>query len=204
MITTNLQFRSIVSTTFFSLELPLMGSLFSSFPFLVGKEMWKGAQSMGHKGPWKTPMLISVPATSQSLIYSFPSLLQAEVVFISLQLGDHPFRGGSRGDRKHGRSFMRSLVMSGEVWRTLGRSLANPIQHSPEPPFSAKKGLPLPIGRGVCETKSKNGRSRPRKPFISRVCCAQRGIETMVSEGARPWGRGRSGDCDLSHSPEFQ
>ena len=41
-----------------------------------------------------------------------------------------------------------------------------------------KKGLPLPLGRGVCETKSKNGRSRPRKPFISRVFCAQ---------GLRPW-----------------
>ena len=62
---------------------------------------------------------------------------------------------------------------------------------------SAKRGLPLPLGRGVCETKSKNGRSRPPKPFISRVFCAQRGIETMVPEGARPWGRGRSGDCDL-------
>ena len=61
---------------------------------------------------------------------------------------------------------------------------------------SAKKGLPLPLGRGVCETKSKNGRARPRKPFISRVFCAQRGSETMVSEGARPWGRGRSGDCE--------
>ena len=67
--------------------------------------------------------------------------------------------------------------------------------------FSANTGLPLPLGRGVCETKSKNGRSRPRKPFISRVFCAQRGIprpwsQTMVSEGARPWGRGRSGDCE--------
>ena len=51
------------------------------------------------------------------------------------------------------------------------------------PPFySANKGLPLPLGRGVCETKSKNGRSRPRKPFISRVFCAQRGVETMVSD----------------------
>ena len=47
---------------------------------------------------------------------------------------------------------------------------------------SADKGLPLPLGRGVCETKSKNGRSRPRKPFISRVFCARRGIETMVSD----------------------
>ena len=44
----------------------------------------------------------------------------------------------------------------------------------------AKKGLPLPLGRGVCETKSKNGRARPRKPFVSRVFCAQRGVETMV------------------------
>ena len=48
--------------------------------------------------------------------------------------------------------------------------------------FSANKGLPLPLGRGVCETKSKNGRSRPRKPFISTVFCAQRVIETMVSD----------------------
>ena len=40
---------------------------------------------------------------------------------------------------------------------------------------SANKGLPLPLGRGVCETKS-------RKPFISRVFCAQRGIETMVPD----------------------
>ena len=71
---------------------------------------------------------------------------------------------------------------------------------------SASKGLPLPLGRGVCETKSKNGRSRPRKPFVSRVFCAQRGIltpwsQTMVSEGARPWGRGRSGDCEKKSKP---
>ena len=35
-------------------------------------------------------------------------------------------------------------------------------------PNSANKGLPVPLGRGVCETKSKNGRSRPQNPFISR------------------------------------
>ena len=46
----------------------------------------------------------------------------------------------------------------------------------------ANKGLPLPLGRGVCKTKSKNGCSRPRKPFISRVFCEQRGIETMGSD----------------------
>ena len=61
---------------------------------------------------------------------------------------------------------------------------------------SANKGLPLPLGRGGCETKSKSGRARPRKHSISQIFCAQRGIETVVSEGARPWGRGRSGDCE--------
>ena len=48
---------------------------------------------------------------------------------------------------------------------------------------SANKGLPLPFGRGVCETKSKNGRSRPRKFFISSVFCAQRGIQTWSRKG---------------------
>ena len=64
-----------------------------------------------------------------------------------------------------------------------------------------KRVYPYPL-RGVCETKSKNGHSRPRKPFISRVFCAQRGLETMVSEGARPWGRDRSGNseqCETFH-----
>ena len=66
---------------------------------------------------------------------------------------------------------------------------------------SAKKGLPLPLGRGVRETKSKNGRSRPRRPFISRVFCARRG-----DHGLRPWSRKgpdhglRSGDCELKTS----
>ena len=46
-----------------------------------------------------------------------------------------------------------------------------------KPSTFTNKVLPLPLGRGVCETKSKNGRSRPRKPFISRVFCAQRGID---------------------------
>ena len=56
--------------------------------------------------------------------------------------------------------------------------------------YSANKGLPLPLGRGVCETKSKNGRSRPRIPFISRLFCDQRGSETMVRD--HDLGRGRT------------
>ena len=51
--------------------------------------------------------------------------------------------------------------------------------------FLSNRGLPLPLGRGVCETKSKNERARDRKPFIHRVYSAQRGFGTMVSD--RPW-----------------
>ena len=45
-------------------------------------------------------------------------------------------------------------------------------------------------------SKSKNGRSRPRKPFISRVFCAQRGIETMVSDHGLGRGQTRSRQDD--------
>ena len=57
--------------------------------------------------------------------------------------------------------------------------------------LSANKGL----GRGVCETKSKNGRSRPRKPFISRVF--------VLGGGLRPWSRkGPESDHGLGVDPE--
>ena len=106
--------------------------------------------------------------------------------------GDPPNRPTSGGSQvillpaNVAHSFWRHCAW---VWRCLQGPDDSPYK-------SATKGLPLPVVRGVCETNSKSGRSRPRKPFISRVFCAQRGIETMVSEGARPRGRGRSGNCE--------
>ena len=55
--------------------------------------------------------------------------------------------------------------------------------------LNCQKGQHLPalevyknrFGRGVCETESKNGRSKPTPLFLG-VICAQRGIETMVSD----------------------
>ena len=65
---------------------------------------------------------------------------------------------------------------------------------------SANRGLPLPLGRGACETKtglypygpypwrgacvtkSKKGRARDRKSLMHRVYSAQSEIETMVSD----------------------
>ena len=47
--------------------------------------------------------------------------------------------------------------------------------------FSKQGSTPTTWARGLRD-KSKNARSRPRKPFVSRVFCAERGVETMVSD----------------------
>ena len=46
-----------------------------------------------------------------------------------------------------------------------------------------KKGLPLPLGRGVCETKSKNGRSTPENPLFLGF--------SVLRAGLRPWSQSR-------------
>ena len=57
----------------------------------------------------------------------------------------------------------------------------------------SKQGSTPTVGRAVRETKSKNGHSKPPKPFISSFSVLGGGLrpwsQTMVSEGARPWGR---------------
>ena len=55
-----------------------------------------------------------------------------------------------------------------------------PLPPEPKTKISETAALSLPLGRGVCETKFKKGRARDRKPFIHRVCSAQRGIEPFI------------------------
>ena len=63
--------------------------------------------------------------------------------------------------------------------------------------FSKQGSTPTPWA--VCETKYKNGRSIPRKPFISRVCCAQR---AFLPHGLRPWSR-KGPDHGVGVDPEI-
>ena len=61
---------------------------------------------------------------------------------------------------------------------------------------SANGGLPLPLEHRVCETKSKKGAPGTENPSCIGFTVLRGGLrpwsQTMVSEGARPWGRGRS------------
>ena len=48
--------------------------------------------------------------------------------------------------------------------------------------FQQTRVYPYPLGAGSAKPNPKMGAPRPRKHFISRVFCAQRGTETMVSD----------------------
>ena len=65
------------------------------------------------------------------------------------------------------------------------------------PKFSNKTRVrPYPLGAGSARPNPKMGAPDPENPLFLGFFCAQRGIETMVWEGARPWDRGRSGDYE--------
>ena len=58
---------------------------------------------------------------------------------------------------------------------------------------SAKGSTPTPWARGLRDQIQKWAlQTQKTLYFYGFLCSAQ----TMVLEGARPWGRGRSGDCE--------
>ena len=60
---------------------------------------------------------------------------------------------------------------------------------------------PYPLGAGSARPNPKMGAPDPENPLFLGFSVLRGGLRpwsrTMVSEGARPWGRGRSGDCDF-------
>ena len=102
----------------------------------------------------------------------------------------HLFYRGAPKSSKNKKNILRTFPL---VRNFTLKVATNFLEHS-----SANQGLPLPLGRGVCETKSKNGRSRPRKPFISWVFCAQKGFR---DHGLRPWSR-KGPDHGVGVDPE--
>ena len=61
---------------------------------------------------------------------------------------------------------------------------------------------PYPLGAGSARPNPKKmGAPDPENPLFLGFSVRRGGLrpwsQTMVSEGARPWGRGRSGDCEF-------
>ena len=60
---------------------------------------------------------------------------------------------------------------------------------------------PYPLGAGSARPNPKMGAPDPENPLFLGFSVLRGRLrpwsQTMVSEGARPWGRGRSGDCEL-------
>ena len=82
-------------------------------------------------------------------------------------------------------------------------------------PFAQQTRVyPYPLGAGSARPNPKMGAPDPENPLFLGFSVLRGGLrpwsQTMVSERARPWGRGRSGDCDLplsdviSRRPIFQ
>ena len=65
--------------------------------------------------------------------------------------------------------------------------------------ISKQGSTPTPLGAGSARPNPKMGAPDPESPLFLGFSVLRVGLrpwsETMVSEGARPWGRGRSGDC---------
>ena len=66
---------------------------------------------------------------------------------------------------------------------------------------------PYPLGAGSARPNPKMGVPDPENPLFLGFAVLRGGLrpwsQTMVSEGARPWGRGRSADCDKRLSARF-
>ena len=64
---------------------------------------------------------------------------------------------------------------------------------------------PYPLGTGSARPNPKMGAPDPENPLFPGFSVLRGGLrpwsQTMVSEGARPWGSGSSGDSDFSNAP---
>ena len=63
---------------------------------------------------------------------------------------------------------------------------------------------PYPLVAGSARPNPEMGAPDPENPLFLGFSVLRGGLrpwsQTMVSEGARPWGRGRSGDCEKQNS----
>ena len=98
--------------------------------------------------------------------------------------------------KKHGNSD-RKLNLIRSCTRVRGRCVA----------LQQTRVYPYPLGAGPARPNPKMGGRDPENSLFIGFSVLIGGLrpwsQTMVSEGARPWGGGRSGDCELHVSHEI-
>ena len=91
--------------------------------------------------------------------------------------------------------------LSGVIKNLLGDRDDNTMPPGRDAPTQQTRVYPYPLGAGTARPNPKMGAPDPENPLFLGFSVLRGGLrpwsQTMVSEGARPWGRGRSGDCDL-------
>ena len=72
-----------------------------------------------------------------------------------------------------------------------------------DPEHQQTRVYPHPLGAGSARPNPKMGAPDPENPLFLGFSVLRGGLrpwsQTMVSKGARPWGRGRSGDFQSNH-----
>ena len=75
-----------------------------------------------------------------------------------------------------------------------------PSENCEQTEFQQTRVYPYSLGAGSARPNPKMGTPDPENPLFLGFSVLRGGLrpwsQTMVSEGARPWGRGRSGDCE--------
>ena len=82
------------------------------------------------------------------------------------------------------------------AWSEIQKSIVEIRDHKTQ----QTRVYPYPLGAGSARPNPKMGAPDPENPLFLGFSVLRGGIETMVSEGARPWGTGRSGDCQKHNS----
>ena len=92
-------------------------------------------------------------------------------------------------------------------FQRLGGVLSNHPNQNQKTTNYQTRVYPYPLGAGSARPNPKMGAPAPENPLFLGFFVLRGGLrpwsQTMVWEGARPWGRGRSGDCELLSAPKL-
>ena len=145
-----------------------------------------------------------VLANVPSFRFSFRGNIRRNHPFGNHPFGNHPFRFTQKGHWEIKGRFRKRVVLANVPsfrFSFRGNIRQNhPFGNHPFG-FPRTRVYPYPLGAGSARPNPTMGAPDPANPLFLGFSVSGGGLrpwsQTMVSEGARPWGRGRSGDCEF-------